>query len=182
MTTTIALLVFLSLSPFAGREEGERMQKEEYVSVTAKLSHDGVHGGSSFRAALLVNIRRGWHINSASPSDENLIATSASFFPPPGLSVTGVRYPRGELKRFAFSDTPLDVYEGSVVIVLRITAAAGMKPGACLLPVDLSYQACTSDVCLAPATVKVVIPVQVLPPEVTPASVNQGLFGGSTDE
>jgi len=45
MTTTIALLVFLSLSPFAGREEGERMQKEEYVSVTAKLSHDGVHEG-----------------------------------------------------------------------------------------------------------------------------------------
>jgi DsbC/DsbD-like thiol-disulfide interchange protein len=86
------------------------------------------------------------------------------------------------LKRFAFSDTPLDVYEGSVVIVLRITAAAGMKPGACLLPVDISYQACTSDVCLAPATVKVVIPVQVLPPEVTPAPVNQGLFGGSTDE
>jgi DsbC/DsbD-like thiol-disulfide interchange protein len=182
MTTSIAILVFLSLSPFAGREEGATLQREEYVSVTAKLSHDGVHGGSSFRAALLVTIRRGWHINSASPSDENLIATSASFSPPPGLSVTMVRYPRGEVKTFAFSDTPLDVYEGSVVIILRIAAAAGMKPGVCLLPVDLSYQACNNDVCLAPSTVKVDIPVQVLPPEVAPAPVNQGIFGGSTDE
>jgi DsbC/DsbD-like thiol-disulfide interchange protein len=169
-------------SPFTGREEGGVLGREEYVSATAKLSHDGVHAGSYFRAALLVTVRKGWHINSASPSDENLIATSAAFFPPPGLGVTGVRYPRGESKRFAFSDTPLDVYEGSAVILLRITAATEMKPGAYTLPVDISYQACNNDVCLAPATFRVVIPVQVLSPDVTPTPVNQGLFGGSTDE
>ncbi len=182
MTTSIALLVFLSLSPFTGREGGGVVEQEEYVSATAKLSHDGVHGGSYFRAALVVTVRRGWHINSVSPSDENLIATSASFFTPPGLDVSGVRYPRGESKRFAFSNTPLDVYEGSVVIILRITAATEMKPGAYTLPVDISYQACNNNVCLAPATVKVVIPVQVLPPDVTPTPLNAGLFGGSTDE
>jgi DsbC/DsbD-like thiol-disulfide interchange protein len=182
MTTSIAVLVFLSLSPFSGRAGEAVPQREEYVSATAKLSHDGVHGGSYFRAALLVTVRRGWHINSASPSDENLIATSAAFFPPPGLGVTGVRYPRGEAKRFAFSETPVDVYEGTVVVLLRITAATEMKPGAYTLPVDISYQVCNNDVCLAPATVKLVIPVQVLSPEVYPTPVNPELFGGSTKE
>jgi DsbC/DsbD-like thiol-disulfide interchange protein len=182
MTASIAILVFLSLSPLTGGEGGAMLYREGYVSVTAKLSQDGVHAGSYFRAALLLTVRKGWHINSASPSDENLIATSAAFYPPPGLAVTGVRYPRGDVKRFAFSESPLDVYEGSVVIILRITAATEMKPGNCMLTVDFSYQACNNDVCLAPATVKVLIPVQVLPPDVTPTPVNPGLFGGSTEE
>jgi hypothetical protein len=51
-----------------------------------------------------------------------------------------------------------------------------------MLPVEVSYQACNNDICLAPATVKFVIPVQVVPPEVTPAPVNPELFGGSRDE
>jgi DsbC/DsbD-like thiol-disulfide interchange protein len=179
MTTKIAVLVFLSLPPFAGREEN--------VSVAARLSHDGVRAGSYFHAALLVTVRKGWHINSASPSDENLMPTSVSFFPPPGLSVTGIRYPRGEPKRFAFSDSSLDVYEGTVAIVLRIAAAAGMKPGAYTLPVDVSCQACNNDVCLAPERVTVVIPVRVLSQDASPTPLNPelfgpGLFGGSRDE
>jgi thiol:disulfide interchange protein DsbD len=182
MMTRVAILAFLSLSPFTRREGGVMLQRNENVSVAVKLSQDGLHGGSYFRAALLVTVGNGWHINSASPSDENLIATAAAFIPPPGLAVAEVRYPRGVAKRFAFSDRPLDVYEGTVVILLRITAATGMKPGAYTLPVDISYQACNNDVCLAPATAHVVIPVQVLALDVTPTPVNPELFGGSTDQ
>ena len=182
MTAILWGLVFLLLAPSTGRGEGAVPHREEYVSVTAKLSHDGVHGGSYFRAALILTVRKGWHINSASPSDENLIATSASFLPPPGLRVTAVRYPREESKKLAFSDSTLDVYEGTVVIILKIAAAAEMKPGAYMLPVEISYQPCNKDVCLAPATVKVVIPVQVLSPDVLPTPVNPGLFTGSTNE
>jgi hypothetical protein len=69
-----------------------------------------------------------------------------------------------------------------VVILLKITAATEIEPGAYMLPVEVSYQACNNDICLAPATVKFVIPVQVVPPEVTPAPVNPELFGGSRDE
>jgi DsbC/DsbD-like thiol-disulfide interchange protein len=182
MLTRIAVLLLLSLSPFAGREGDFGFERKENVSVTAKLSQDGVHAGSYFRAALLVTVGKGWHINSASPSDENLIATSAVFFPPPGLGVTGVEYPRGVAKRFAFSDSLLDVYEGTVVIMLKITAATEMHPGACALPVEISYQACNNNVCLPPATAKIIIPVQVLAPDVTPTPVNRGLFGVSTDK
>jgi DsbC/DsbD-like thiol-disulfide interchange protein len=181
MMARIAVLTFLSLFPFAGRGGEVALQRREDVSVTAKLSQDGVHGGSYFRAALVVTVRKGWHINSASPSGENLIATSAAFLPPPGLGVADVEYPRGAARRFAFSDRPLDVYEGTVVIKLRIAVASELKPGAYTLPVDISYQACNDDVCLAPATTNVVIPIQVLAPDVTPRPINPGLFSGGAD-
>jgi DsbC/DsbD-like thiol-disulfide interchange protein len=175
MVPGIAAMAILLLLPFTG------LQEADYVSVTARLSQDGVEGGSSLRAALIVTVRRGWHINSASPSDENLIATAASFLPPPGISVADVHYPRGLQRKFAFSDTPVDVYEGSVIILLRITAAGGMQPGQYTLPVDVSYQACNSDICLAPATAHIDIPVQVLSPDVTPRHLNRELFTGGAD-
>ena len=181
MITNIALQALLTFSPFAGRVEGPDLQREEKVSVAAKLSQDGVHSGAFVRAALLVTVRKGWHVNSASPSDENLIATSAAFLPPHGLNVADLRYPRGTAKRFAFSDVPLDVYEGTVIIVLKIAVAQDLKPGDYTLPVEISYQACNNDVCLAPSTARVVIPVHVLPPDVPPVPANPGLFSGSSE-
>ncbi|HMK39010.1 MAG TPA: protein-disulfide reductase DsbD domain-containing protein [Bacteroidota bacterium] len=175
MKMCIALLAILSLSPATAGEE-------ENVSVTARLSHDGVHGGSYVRAALVVSVRKGWHINSASPSDENLIATSAAFSPPAGLAVGEVRYPRGVTRTFPFSESPLDVYEGTVVIFLKITASGEVKPGTYALPVEISYQACNNDVCFAPATATVVIPVHVLAPDVTPVPRDTGLFGPGAEK
>jgi DsbC/DsbD-like thiol-disulfide interchange protein len=168
----VAFITMLLLAPAAGGGE-------EHVSVEAKLSQDGVLGGTSFEAALVVTVGRGWHVNSTSPSDENLIATLAAFSPPPGLDVARVHYPRGTPKRFSFSDEPLDVYEGTVVIRLSIAAAPGMKPGEYDVPVDLSYQACNNDICLAPATARVVVSVHVLPPDAAPVRINPGLFGDS---
>jgi thiol:disulfide interchange protein DsbD len=181
MITGIALLALISLSPFAGLADETVLQKEDNVSVAAKLSQDGVHSGAFIRAALLVTVRKGWHVNSASPSDENLIATSAVFLPPPGLTVAELRYPRGTAKRFAFSDLPLDVYEGTVIIVLKISVAPDLKPGEYTLPVEISYQACNNDVCLPPSTARVVIPVHVLAPDVPPVPANPGLFSGSSE-
>jgi len=181
MVSRIVLAVSLTLACITARSGEPGPQGSDIVTVAVKLSQDGLHGGSSLRAALLVSIGKGWHINSASPSDEDLMPTSASFDPPPGLGVTGVQYPPGDVKTFAFSESPLDVYEGTVMMMLRITAAPDMKPGAYTLPVDISYQACNNDVCLAPATAHVTVPVQVLPKDVPPAPANPGLFGGSTD-
>jgi len=175
MRMCITLMAVLSLSPATGAGE-------DNVSVTTRLSQDGVHAGSNFRAALVVTVRKGWHINSASPSDENLIPTSASFSPPAGTEVGEVQYPRGVSRTFAFSESPLDVYEGTVVILVKITASKELKPGTYDLPVEISYQACTNDVCFAPATATVVIPVHVLSPDVAPVPLETGLFGPGAEK
>ena len=167
----LALLAFLIL-PFQGGEK---------ISVAARLSQDGVRSGATMQGALLVTVGKGWHINSAFPSDENLVATSASFSPAPGLAVADVRFPHAVPRKFPFSDTPIEVYEGSIVVRFTLAAATGTPPGTLILPLDISYQACNDDVCLAPATVHLEIPVQVLPPDATPAPANPDLFGPEGD-
>jgi DsbC/DsbD-like thiol-disulfide interchange protein len=173
MITGTAILTFMLLSQPAV------LQGEDNVSAAAKLSKDGLHAGSDVRGALVVTVRKGWHVNSATPSDENLIATSAAFTPPAGLAVAGVRYPRGTSRKFSFSEGPMDVYEGTVVIKFNITAAGEARPGDYAIPVDVSYQACNDDICLAPASVHLVIPVRVLESDVRPAPANPEIFGGA---
>lgn len=91
----------------------------------------------------------GWHVNSHKPSEDYLIATEASVDPAMGVRVGEVRYPEGELKKFAFSTTPLSVYEGTfhIEIPLELEGAAPALSG------RIEYQACNDTRCLAPASV-----------------------------
>ena len=172
-----ALLLLLAPLPGTGQPRGN-----EHVAVSARLSQDGVQGGGAMRAALLVTVESGWHVNSSSPADENLIGTAAAFAPPEGLAVSQVQYPPGIPKKFAFSDEPLSVYEGTVVILFSVSASAALAPGDYTLRVDVSYQACNNDVCLAPASVRVAVPVRVLPRGAAPVRTNDELFEGVSEQ
>ncbi len=177
MRTIAAAGILFLFTPLPGNGQGR-----EHVAVSAKLSQDGVQPGGEMRGALVVTVGSGWHINSASPADENLIGTAASFSPPEGLAVSHVRYPGGTSKRFPFSDEPLSVYEETVVILFRINVSAAVAPGDYALPVDVSYQACNNDMCLAPAAIRVSVPVRVLSQGAVPEHVNDELFDGSSEK
>ncbi len=179
MARVAVLPLLLILSPLTGTIPGSRPGTGENVSVAAKLSQDGVRAGDSLRGALIVTIKGGWHLNSATPDDENLIGTSVSFSPPSGLSVGGVVFPRGTERKFAFSEHPVEVYDGTIVILFRVSAGAAVPPGRLTVPVEVSYQACNDDVCLAPATAHAAVQVAVLAPDVTPVPANQDLFGAA---
>ena len=143
---------------------GAQAQKREAVTVSVVPPDGGVRPGSSARATALILVAKGWHINSASPADSELVATLVSLTPPPGLAVEGVRFPPAVRRVLAFSSEPLDVYEGTVPVALEISAAPGMAPGEYVIPVVVSYQACNNDLCLPPAAVRVAMPVRVLSP------------------
>jgi DsbC/DsbD-like thiol-disulfide interchange protein len=172
------IVLFLFVPPTGNGQP----QGKEHVSVSAKLSQDGVQGGGELRGALIMTVAGGWHVNSATPADENLIGTAASFSPPAGLSVVQVQYPGGTSKKFAFSEEPVSVYEGTVVILFKITALPSTSPGDYALPVDVSYQACNNDICLPPAAIRAVITVRVLSSGAVPVHVNDELFNGDSDK
>jgi hypothetical protein len=58
--------------------------------------------------------------------------------------VRSIVYPPGKSVRFAFSDRPLDIYAGDVVV--RGEAAASATS------VSVTYQACDESRCLRPVT------------------------------
>ncbi len=93
----------------------------------------------------------GWHVNSHTPSEDYLIATSVRMNASPGVQFGEPRYPEGKLKKFAFAEKPLSVYEGAFAVDVPLTLA-GSPPSEATGTVE--YQACNDTQCLAPATVE----------------------------
>lgn len=91
----------------------------------------------------------GWHVNSHEPSEDYLIATEAHVDPARGVEFGEPRYPDGVMKKFAFSQTPLSVYEGSFTIAIPLRLEAALPP----LSGRIEFQACNDKSCLAPASV-----------------------------
>lgn len=92
----------------------------------------------------------GWHVNSHHPSEDYLIATSVRLDPSPAVQFGQPKYPEGGMKKFAFADKPLSVYEGTFAIEVPLTLTGSQPPEAAGA---VEYQACNDTQCLAPATV-----------------------------
>ena len=125
----------------------------EVVSPAAFVSREPVARGAAFQLAVVARIRTGFHINARQPSADYLIPTELRAELPAGFKAAGdVSYPQGELHTFAFTKTPLNVYQDKVVIRLPLTVLANAPLGAQKIPLKLRYQACSNEVCLPPVT------------------------------
>ena len=128
----------------------------EVVSPAAFVSQEPVARGSAFQIAVVAKIRTGFHINARKPSADYLIPTDLRAELPAGFKTAGdAAYPQGELHTFAFTKTPLNVYQDKFVIRLPLTALADAPLGAQNIPLKLRYQACSNEVCLPPVTLSV---------------------------
>jgi thioredoxin:protein disulfide reductase len=126
------------------------------------VSFEPVPRGKEFQAAVVVDIARGFHMNSHKPSDEYLIPTTLTPQMPAGFQLADTMYPEGRLEEFSFSpNKPLNVYTGSVTLKLRILAQANAPLGAVMIPVILRYQACNDAACLPPVKIPVNVQLNV---------------------
>ena len=130
------------------------------VKVRPGASSYAVKQGTAAKLEVVLDIDSGYHINSNRPNDRNLVATALKFDKVPGLVVSPVVYPKAKMQKFEFSEKPLSVFEGSVV--LRFTARALPNAGASTLKGKLTIQACNDQLCLRPQTVDVSIPIEVV--------------------
>ena len=92
-----------------------------------------------------------WHVNSHKPSEDFLIPTDVTLKASEGR-LSPIRYPKDVEKKFAFSEKPLKVYEGTV----RFEADLDLPPsakGVISLSGTLGYQACNDEQCFMPEKV-----------------------------
>jgi hypothetical protein len=136
------------------------------ITVPVTITRD------STDAIVTLSISSGYHINANPATFPYLIATKLSFNPQIDRNsddpILGeITYPLAVHKKFAFADQPLAVYEGDVQIKLPLrlggpTEGYGQIPkGHHLYPIFVKVQACDTEKCYAPDTLKTTIAVDV---------------------
>ncbi len=130
------------------------------LRALARWDDDARAGGDARRgrvARIVVNVARGWHVQSAQPDDPNLIATSVMLRAPAGARLTELSYPAPVRRRLAFSQAPLKLYKGTFVLRGRVMDLPPGSPAR----LGLRVQACSDTICLPPEELTLTLP----PPE-----------------
>jgi thiol:disulfide interchange protein DsbD len=117
--------------------------------------------GESGDLHVRLQISEGYHVNANPPSQPYLKATEIELKPADGISVEFITYPDPLVRTFAFSETPLKVYEGETNLKVRLKADKRAAPGKHNLSAKLRVQACDDKVCYAPGAFDVTVPVNV---------------------
>ena len=134
----------------------------QVVKAKVTISSQVARPNSVVRAAVVAEVVPGYHINDHHPSLDYLIPTEVKLEPSKQLTVQDITYPKGVLKKFAFSDTLVSVYEGTVRVDVALQVERGTPPGNYKVNGQLAYQACNDHACLPPATVPLLFSFKVV--------------------
>ncbi len=155
--------VLLSTSVVSGPFDlsgSDRFESDtELVTATSLVSHSSLTAGKTYQAGIKIAIADGWHINSANPTKDFLIAAKVDIGAIEGVDVSVVSYPKGE--EVYLSGDPMSVYSGETFIPFRITIQNNMSSGEYSLPISFTYQPCNNSECRAPMTVDIPLKITV---------------------
>jgi DsbC/DsbD-like thiol-disulfide interchange protein len=143
------------------------------LSLRVEPPAEPVQAGEECRVLLFLIIRDGWHINAPVPSDSDLVGTSLQIQRSGEIDSVVIRFPDPVARQLDFSEIPLEVYEGTVVVPVHLHLATGLRSGTYAIRATLTYQACNALVCLAPVAVETTIPIHVRSRHRAPRRVNR---------
>ncbi|MEX1011825.1 MAG: cytochrome c biogenesis protein CcdA [Balneolaceae bacterium] len=174
----LILLLLGSQPALAQIGGGLGMSSADKADVEVRLDRNVIPAGSEFQMAVLLNLQESWHVNANEPTLDFLIGTELQIEEIEGISVLGLLYPESVTYRFEFAEEPVDVYEGSAPIFVSLAASEELEPGAYEMSASLVIQACDNEVCLAPTTVDVNIPLEITAPGTGFQALHTNLFDG----
>jgi len=150
-------------------------EPEHVVDVKSLIARDAVRPGETFKAALVLKVHAGYHINDNAPLDEFMIPTELVVAENPDFEVVEISFPRGRRARFSYSEAELVIYEGEVLLGVLLKAKDGLAAGARSIKGALTYQACNDESCLPPME----LPFEIAVPVATTgecADIHQEIF------
>lgn len=117
--------------------------------------------GQTGEAIVRLKIDHGYHVNANPPTFPYLIPTELQISPAAGVTVDSVTYPQALTLKFSFADQPLAVYEGEADVKVKLNAANTAQAGTHNLSAKLRVQACDDQVCYAPGSIDLTLPVSI---------------------
>lgn len=129
-------------------------------TVTASLADANVARGAKVKGTIVLSTPEGLHVNSNKPNSEYAIPTSVRISGL-GLKVGPIDYPDGTNRKFQFSESELNVYEGEIKIPFSVTVLRSFRGKTLTVKALVRYQACTDEVCYPPRNKEVVMTAAV---------------------
>ena len=152
------------------------------IGVNGFFSVDRAQQGSTFQAAVVMNIPEGLHVNANKPLGKYAVPTVVKVDAPRGFRVTPVTYPRGSVRTFSFGGaeaTRIAVYEkGRTIFRFNVTVPAEQPFGVENVRISVRFQSCTDEVCYPPATRNLDLHIGVVGRDATSNRINARYFGG----
>ncbi|MCL4550365.1 MAG: protein-disulfide reductase DsbD [Bacteroidetes bacterium] len=147
-------------------------QNIKVVNIKLENSQKKAARNSLLKVALKVSVEKGWHINSNKPHEDFLIPTKVvstdKKFP-----LAKVEFPKAEDLTLGFSDKPVSVFEGDIVINLLINIDKEISPGSYKIPIKVEYQSCNNQTCMPPTSVSDSFEITVTDETAAATQVNQ---------
>lgn len=156
-----ALGVLCALILLAGMVTSPVSARTNTSIVKVAANAPTVQRGKSTWVNVRVFIAHPYHANSNPASQSFLIPTTVTIAPAQGLTIGKPSYPKGKMKKFSFTTTPISVYDGTIVVRVPVTVARSAKAGVHNLSGTVRYQACDDRNCLMPANVRFNVALRV---------------------
>ena len=149
------MYMHFALNDYLTSEEDEDSSESSIVTATAKVKEKA---DAVFNVELQLKIAAGWHINANPAGQDNLIPTTVSVDANAPVEIVDITYPKGRTTRFEFSDQPLNIYEESLMISLRLKQKPNVTEKKNVpITLKLTYQPCNDTECLLPQTLDVLL-------------------------
>jgi DsbC/DsbD-like thiol-disulfide interchange protein len=182
MLARIAFLALAVLTVNAAAQDTAYPPAASVLQPKAYVSLQPVPAGHSFEVAVVAKISPGFHINAHVPSEEYLIPTKVTAELSPGVLVVETTYPRGVMRAFRFSKTPLRVYEGTFTVRMKMRASATAQVGPQKIGLTVGYQACNQDACLPPTKLSVTADLEIAAVDTPAHPVHSEIFSSAPAE
>jgi hypothetical protein len=157
MLNKLCRIVFLAvLFAVSGYFAGVNAQ-----SLSGSIANGTITRGKAARATVVLNIPGGLHVNSSRPGSEYAIPTTVRATAN-GARIGAVSYPRGQNRKFEFSENSINVYEGRATFGFNVTVPATFRGSTIRVNVTVRYQACTNEVCYPPKNKQITLTARVI--------------------
>jgi len=150
--------------------------KKPIVQVDVINSRDQYPAGETYPILFKVNVATPWYIHGTKAGADGLIPTVLSLSNLPGLMVEDLRFPPPEKKKFEYTNEPVEVFSRQFLVRARLRVNPEITPGEHLINGGISFQACSSRLCLPPQKVPISLSLLVAPQGAHSSLQNQTMF------
>ena len=151
------------------------------IGINGFFSVDPAQQGSTFQAAIVMDIPRGMHVNANKPLGKYAVPTVVKVDAPRGLRVTPVAYPRASVREFRFGGADVErlaVYEGRAIFRFNVSVAPNQNLDVETVRVSVRFQSCNDEVCFPPASRDLNLRIAIVDRNTTSNRINGQYFVG----